>query len=185
MAGRHGPPSQTTFYLSLATAALRGLLVVAALALGFFVLSKAFPTGDGGPVTTPGGDTGTISPLPSPSIAESPTRKAPEPRDPSQIKVQVLNGTEVAGLAGDAAEILEESGYDIVTVDDAEAPYDTTTVFHVPKRRVDAQLLRDAYYPTAVLEVADPDTKVDITVILGTDFSESAGTEATPEETPT
>jgi hypothetical protein len=186
LAGRHGPPSQTTFYLSLATAALRGLLVVAALALGFFVLSKAFPTGETAPTGTPGEQPTLTTPATSPPVTESPTREAPEPLDPSEIKVQVLNGTEVSGLASDTAEILEQAGYDISTVDDAPDAYDTTTIFHVPKRRVDAQVLRDAYFQTAVLEIAtsEEDTKVDITVILGTDYAETAG-EATPTETPT
>ncbi|MGH2692784.1 MAG: LytR C-terminal domain-containing protein [Actinomycetota bacterium] len=171
----------------MATAALRGLLVVAALALGFFVLSKAFTSGGGTPTTTPGGVPASLSPSVSPSVVESPTRAVPEPLDPSEIKVQVLNGTETAGLAADTAEILEQAEYDIVTVDDAESAYDTTTVFYVPKRRIDAQVLRDAFFPTAVLEVAEEDSKVDITVILGTDYLESAGTGPgeTPEETPT
>ena len=48
MAGRHEPPSRTSFYLSVATAALRAVLVVAALALGVFILSKMLlPVGPG------------------------------------------------------------------------------------------------------------------------------------------
>ena len=175
MAGRHGPPSQATFYLSLATAALRGLLVVAALALGFFVLSKAFPSG-GEPPAQPGGDVvNTTPPTTSPSVVDSPTRDVAEPLPPNEIKVQVLNGTEVSGLAADTAEILEQAEYDIVTIEDAEAPYEQTTIFHVPKRKIDAQLLRDAYFPTALLEVADEDTQADITVIIGSDYVDAQG----------
>ena len=183
MAGRHGPPSQTTFYFSLATAALRGLLVVAALALGFFVLSKAFPSSDEGTTGTPS-DPATFSPSVSPSVAPSPTREVAEPLDPSEIEVQVLNGTDVAGLAADTAEILEAEGYNIGTIADAETSYETTTIFHLRKRRVDAQVLQQAFFPTGVLEIAEDDTKVDITVILGSDYVEGTATE-TPEETPT
>jgi hypothetical protein len=170
----------------LATAALRGLLVVAALALGFFVLSKAFPTGESAPTGTPGGQPTVTTPATSPPVTESPIREAPEPRDPSEIKVQVLNGTEVSGLASDTADILEEAGYDITTVDDAPDAYEQTTIFHVPKRRVDAQVLRDAYFQTAALEIAtsEEDTRVDITVIIGADYAETAGgEEATPTPT--
>jgi hypothetical protein len=170
----------------LATAALRGLLVVAALALGFFVLSKAFPSGDE-PLATPSGTAGSPLPTVSPSPAESPTRDVQEPRDPGEIRVQVLNGTEVSGLASDTAETLEEAGYDIVTVADAESAYEVTTIFHTPKFRLDAQILRDNYFQTAVLEVADPDVKADITVNIGSDYvdsQDSGGTEASPEETP-
>lgn len=189
MAGRHGPPSQTTFYLSLATAALRGLLVVAALALGFFVLSKAFPSGDGAPTGTPGGQPVTFSPPVSPSPVESPTRQVPEPLDPSDITIQVLNGTEVSGLAADTAELLEAEGYDIQTISDAPSAYTQTTLFHTRKRRADAEVMRQAFFPTAALEIAEEDVKVDITVILGSDYAESAGAGespgATPETTPT
>lgn len=179
MAGRHGPPSQTTFYLSLATAALRGLLVVAALALGFFVLSKAFPSGDGAPTTTPGATDPTSPPV-SPSPTGSPTRDVPQPLDPSEIEVQVLNGTEVSGLAADTAELLEAEGYNVGTIGDAETAYDQTTIFHLRKRKVDAQVLQQVFFSTAVLEIAEDDTKVDITVTLGSDYAESAGNGETP-----
>lgn len=185
MAGRHGPPSQTTFYLSLATAALRGLLVVAALALGFFVLSKAFPSGDAAaPTGTPGGAPPPVAPAVAPSPSEVPTRDVPEPLDPSEIELQVLNGTDVAGLAADTAEMLEAEGYNIGTISDAETSYDTTTIFHLRKRRVDAQVLQQAFFPTAVLEIAEEDTQVDITVILGADYADAGATDEATEETP-
>jgi hypothetical protein len=168
----------------LATAALRGLLVVAALALGFFVLSKAFPSGSDTPAGTPGEPAITTSSAVSPTVTPSPTRQIQEPSDPSDISVQVLNGTEVAGLAGDTADILGEAGYDVKTVGDAETAYETTTIFYVPKRKVDAQLLQQAFFPTAVLEVAEEDVKVDVTVILGSDYADSLEGGATPSESP-
>ncbi|MGH2710565.1 MAG: LytR C-terminal domain-containing protein [Actinomycetota bacterium] len=172
----------------MATAALRGLLVVAALALGFFVLSKAFPSGGEAPVE-PGGGVTSPSPTTSPSVVDSPTREVAQPLAPSEIKVQVLNGTEQAGLAADTAEILEQAEYDIVTVDDAESAYPQTTIFHVPKRKIDAQLMQQQFFPTAVLEVADVGSKVDITVIIGDDYIEAqesgGGGGGTPEESPT
>jgi hypothetical protein len=156
----------------LATAALRGLLVVAALALGFFVLSKAFPSGDQASTVTPGGGAVTTPPpTVSPAISPTPGRQAPEPLPFDQIKVQVLNGTDVSGLAADTAELLEDAGYKVPTIGDAEVNYDVTTIFHVPKRKVDAQLLQEKYFPMAVLEVADEDIEVDITVNLGSDYA--------------
>ena len=184
MAGRHEPPSQTTFYLSLATAALRGLLVVAALALGLFVLSKAFPSGDTPPTTTPGGQETltTASPI-SPLPTDQPTREVPEPKDPSEITLQVLNGTDVSGLASDTAQLLEDQGYQISTIADAQTSYEVTTLFHKPKAKADAQFLADAIFPGALLEVAGDDIKVDITVNIGADYAaslEEGG--AAPEE---
>lgn len=179
MAGRHGPPSQTTFYLSLATAALRGLLVVAALALGFFVLSKAFPTGGTAEPVTPTGPVVTTPPT-SPSPATSPTRRVPQLLDPSQVSVQVLNGTNVSGLAAETADLLEQAGYDIRTIDDAPTSYDVTTIHYVPKRKADAEALAQAFFPTAVLEIAEDDLKVDVTVNIGEDYAETVA--ETPAE---
>lgn len=174
MAGRHGPPSQTTFYLSLATAALRGLLVVAALALGFLVLSKAFLPGDGAPPTTPVDEQTTLTTAPtSPATTAPPIRNQPSPLDPSEIKLQVLNGTEVSGLAGDTADLLEDAGYDILAIADAETSYEITTLFHKPKRKADAELLKSQFFAGAELQVSDKDVKADITVNIGADYAAS------------
>jgi hypothetical protein len=171
----------------LATAALRGLLVAAAIVLGLFVLSKAFPSGDSPPTTTPGEQQETLTtaaPV-SPSPSDKPTRAVPETKDPSEITLQVLNGTDVSGLASDTAQLLEEAGYQISTIADAETSYDVTTLFHVPKRKADAQLLAEAFFPGAVLEVAEDDIKVDITVNIGADYAatlEEGGSEQPEEE---
>ena len=161
----------------MATAALRGLLVVAALALGFFVLSKAFPTGDQAQPVTPVDTPLTSPPVTSPSPATSPPRNVPQPSDPADVSVQVLNGTNVSGLAAETAEILEQAGYDISTIDDAPTSYDVTTIHHRPRARVDAQTLAAQFFPTAVLEVAADDVKVDITVNIGADYAETAAEE--------
>ena len=158
---------------------------MAALALGFFVLSKAFPSDDAAPTGTPGGGATTFSPPVATTPTEPPTRDVAEPLDPSEIEVQVLNGTDVSGLAAETAEQLEAEGYNIGTISDAPTSYDTTTIFHLRKRRVDAQVLQQAFFPTAILEIAEEDTKVDITVILGADYAGAGATEETPEETPT
>jgi hypothetical protein len=171
----------------LATAALRGLLVAAALALGLFVLSKAFPSGDGAPVTTPGEQQETVTTLPSAPASPTgkPPRTAPQPKDPSEITLQVLNGTDVSGLASDTAEVLEEAGYQISTIADAETSYEVTTLFHKRKSKADAELLRDAFFPGAALEVAEDDIKVDITVNIGADYAatlEEGGAESPEDE---
>ena len=171
----------------MATAALRGMLVAAAIALGLFVLSKAFPSGDSPPTTTPGQEQETLTtavPL-SPSPSDQPTRSVPEAKDPSEITLQVLNGTDVSGLASETAQMLEESGYQISTIADAETSYEVTTLFHVPKRKVDAQFLADRFFPGAVLEVAEDGIKVDITVNIGADYAatlEEGGGEQPEEE---
>ena len=189
MAGRHEPPSRTSFYLSVATAALRAVLVVAALALGVFILSKMLPTGGPGPAAPGEGAVQTEEPPAEEPAAEETTAPQPgktaQPRDPSKVEVQVLNATGISGLASDTAEILEAQGYKIVTVDDAEGEHDRTTIFYHPKSKADAEVLKQNYFPMAALEESAPDTEVAITVVLSQDYAdqqEGGGTEETPSE---
>ncbi len=175
MAGKHEPSSGGSFYLSLATAALRFVLVIAALALGVFVLSKAFPSGDQAAPITP---TQPISPAtettPPPEVTTEP--EAPVTHEPGEIALQVLNGTNVGGLAADAAEILETDGYDVRTVDDAQSkPYEVTEIFFKRAFEADAAVLRDQYFPGAELQDTAPDAQVSITVILGEDYANEQG----------
>jgi hypothetical protein len=171
LAGKHEPSSGGSFYLSLATAALRFVLVVAALALGVFVLSKAFPTGE---EATPIAPSEAASPAaettPPPEVTTEP--EAPVTHEPSEIALQVLNGTDVAGLAADAADILETDGYDVRTVDDAPSkPYEVTEIFFKRAFEADAAAMRDQYFPGAELQDTAPDAQVSITVILGEDYA--------------
>ncbi|MDQ4005565.1 MAG: LytR C-terminal domain-containing protein [Actinomycetota bacterium] len=176
----------------MATAVLRAGLVVAALALGLFVLSKAFPSGDEEAATVPPGGTETASPVgPSPTApATSPTGgggggggTTEEPRDPSEVELQVLNGTDVAGLADETRQVLEEEGYRVLTIGNAQGgPYETTQITHQKKARADAEALAERFFPGAQLETATPDTQVDITVILGDDYA--AAQDEAPEESP-
>ena len=172
MAGKHEPSSGGSFYLSLATAALRFVLVVAALALGVFVLSKAFPTGgEATPIapSQPEPEAATET-TPPPEVTTEP--EAPVTHEPSEIALQVLNGTDVGGLAADAAEILETDGYDVRTVDDAEnKPYEVTEISFKRAFEADAAVLRDQYFQGAELLDAAPDAQAQITIILGEDYA--------------
>lgn len=176
MAGKHEPSSGGSFYLSLATAALRFVLVIAALALGIFVLSKAFPSGDEAAPITPAQPTEptVTETTPSPEVTTEP--EAPATHEPSEIALQVLNGTEVGGLAADAAEVLEADGYDVRTVDDAQSkPYEVTEIFFKRAFEADAGALRDQYFPGAELQDTAPDAQVSITIILGEDYAAAQG----------
>jgi hypothetical protein len=179
LAGKHEPSSGGSFYLSLATAALRFVLVVAALALGVFVLSKAFPT-DG--AASPIGPSQPSSPAATETTSPPEVTTEPEEQvthEPSEIRLQVLNGTDVAGLASDAAEVLEADGYDVATVDDAPSkPYAVTEIFFKRAFEADAGVLRDQYFQGAELQDTAPDAQVSITVILGEDYAGAQEAEA-------
>ncbi|HEX2025795.1 MAG TPA: LytR C-terminal domain-containing protein [Actinomycetota bacterium] len=166
----------------MATAALRGVLVVAAVILGVFVLSRAFPTG---------GDGVSVSPEQAPTTAP-PTSPPPtgdqgggggggggggqtEVHDPSEFRIQVLNGTDVSGLAAETQAMLEEEGYRVPSVSDApDKPVERTTITYIREFRADAEALQQQFFPDAQLESAAPDADADITITLGVDYAESA-----------
>lgn len=88
------------------------------------------------------------------------------------VRVDVLNAAGIAGLAGRTAEALEERGYGVGEVGNAETSRQTTVVLHPPALRGGAELVaRDL--PGAVEVHADEEVS-QVTVLLGS----SAGGEA-------
>ena len=182
MSGKHEPGSRSSFYVSVTTAVLRAGLVIAAVVLGVFVLTKAFPE-DGteaqtqtpvSPAESPTGATSspppTVTPTTSPGQVQSPA--APVSLD--GVTVQVLNGTNEDGLAAATAQTLEQLGVEILGVGNAARTYPITTLFYRPS---DSQPIADALaqqqFPGAKLEPAtnnlEPD--VQVTVVLGEDYA--------------
>lgn len=164
----------------MATSALRGLLLVAALVLGVFVLSRGFPTEAGQPAGTPqpagGGQTPTEEP-PSPEPTETETPAGPQQSPGVEgVRVAVLNGTNEDGLAGVTADQLRRLGYriDEGDVGNAQASYEVTTLFFRQDSRLEARHLRDTVFQGAVLQRAPPtlDPEIQITVALGLDWAQ-------------
>jgi hypothetical protein len=178
LTGKHEPPSTTTFYVSLATATLRAALVVGALVVGLFVLSRAFPQeqtptpqATGGAPTTPPTET-----TPPTDEGTTPPPNQPSP-DVQGVRLAVLNGTTETGLAASTAERLKDLGYrvDEDDIGDAAAkPYEVTTLFFRNDSRLEARHLRDTVFKGAKLERAtdqlNPDVR--ITVVVGVDWAE-------------
>ena len=177
MTGKHEPPSTTTFYVSLATATLRAALVVAALVVGLFVLSRAFPQEEtptpqatGGPPTTPPTET-----TPPTDEETTPPPDQPSP-DVQGVRLAVLNGTSETGLAAATVERLKERGYrvDREDIGNAQSTYSVTTLFFRKDSRLEARHLRNTVFKGAKLEPAtaslDPDVR--ITVALGEDWAD-------------
>ena len=89
------------------------------------------------------------------------------------IAVEVLNGTNVTGLARRAANVFQSFGYEIVAVGNADNQDYLKTVILDRKGRVEAaeriaDLIRCERVYTRLEEGYDP--AVDVTVILGKDF---------------
>jgi hypothetical protein len=163
----------------LATAALRATLVIAAIVLGFFVLSRAFPTGADGagpigesPPPTETGPTGvTAATGPTGATGQEPPDQ--EPR--LEGTLQVLNGTDVAGLAADTAEIIEREGYDVPddAIADAESQdFQRTVIDYRPQFLADAEHLQETFFPRAELREAARNQEFDISITLGFDWAE-------------
>ena len=172
LAGKHEPPTNTSFYLSLATSTLRAAILVAAVVLGVFVLARAFQGNDGVPAGTAPNQTPT-------SPATTTTKPSPtKPPRKGRIKgvvVQVLNATDITGLAGSTTETLEGAGYTAEIPADAPEDSDQTIIYYRPDSKPDAELMQERFFDQAVLKKATVDQSpgVQLTVVLGSDFSPS------------
>ncbi len=83
---------------------------------------------------------------------------------PADVTVDVLNGSGIDGLAGQARDRLAGQGFVVGAVGNAD-PVPTTTVRHPPGQEAAAQLVA-SQFPGAVLELADTAT---LTVVVGPD----------------
>ncbi|HYH27568.1 MAG TPA: LytR C-terminal domain-containing protein, partial [Actinomycetota bacterium] len=91
--------------------------------------------------------------------------------DPSTVNVQVLNGTNVDGLAATTAQKLEAARYKISRVGNAARSYKTTTIFYQQDSQPAAQQIAAALFPGAKLEPANNNTSpnIHVTVVVGED----------------
>jgi LCP family protein required for cell wall assembly len=83
------------------------------------------------------------------------------------LRVQVLNGNGIAGAAGDMAQRLEDLGYIVVSVGDADRVYTTTTVLADPDSDAGDHLIADLGF--GEVEDFTVDNSVDAVVIVGSD----------------
>jgi LytR cell envelope-related transcriptional attenuator len=188
----HQPPTNRSFYLSLAASTLRFAIIVALVIGGIVVIDQAFSAsssgdggGDGGGATVPPtggtlGGTGTSATGPTGETATDGTRPEPSPTVVG-VRIAVFNGAGVSGLAGDTQARLEELGY-IATQDPADAPtpYPVTTIYYnAPKDRVEADYLANSFFKkldgveVVRLEpdTADIDPSTQVAIFLGNDYA--------------
>jgi hypothetical protein len=162
----------------VATSTLRAVILVAAVVLGVFGIAKAF-SGDATQALAPAAS-GHPSPgaSPSPSASSSP-RSLPSPaksRKPRVrgVVVEVLNGSGKTGQASLTSQTLANAGYTVKPP--GNSPHiATTTVYYAANAKVDAEGLRDRYFPGAELQPAPASfpAGVDVEVVLGQDFGAS------------
>jgi len=188
----HQPPTNRSFYLSLAASTLRFAIIVALVIGGIVVIDQAFSTsssgdggGGGGGATVPPtggtfGGTGTDTTGPTGETATDGTRPEPSPTVVG-VRIAVFNGAGVSGLAGDTQARLEELGY-IATQDPADAPtpYPVTTIYYnAPKDRVEADYLATSFFKKLdgvevvrlESDTADIDPSTQVAIFLGNDYA--------------
>lgn len=183
MSGRHQPPTNRSFYLSLATSTLRAAIVIALVVGGIVVINSAFPesgvTG-GGPspsdVPTPTGPTDTGGPPTGPTGATGATGQEPEIVD---LPVAVRNGTSVSGLASDTAAKLEAKlEVNPIQIDDAPSTVSVTTIyFRGPGNEAEAEYIASEFFKKIEPKIArleagsGVERDVQIAIYIGTDYA--------------
>ena len=175
MSGRHEPPSDRSFYFSLATSTIRFALIVALVVGGVVLIDQAFPQGG---TAAPPASGASSSPSPSASPSSSPSGK-PSPQVVG-VRVGVFNGAGVTGLAAATASQLEKKyGYVPAQVADAPSPVAVTTVYYRGAGdRIEAESLATNFFPDLEVKISrlpatatNVEKKVQVALYLGTDYA--------------
>ena len=180
MSGRHEPPTNRSFYVSVGTSILRFVIVLALVVGGVVLLNQAFPSG--GTIAAPGGGGSTVptSPPASPGDGKSSSKPPPTPKVVG-VKIAVFNAAGVNGLAGDTALLLQRKfGYKAVQVADAPSTASETEVFYrSPPDKIEAEEMVRLYFKSVDPQISrlDPSAtgvkkNVQVAVYLGTDFAD-------------
>jgi hypothetical protein len=159
----------------LGTSTLRAIILVAAVVVGIIVLKNAFPQGAtprtaGTPTPS---TTHRTSSNPPKSPGPTPSRT---PRPPKDVVVQVLNGSGQTLAAAGVTAHISGAGYKTRQAANAPQRIARTTLFYQPDSLVEAQALQQRFFRRALLKPAPSSYPkgVDITVVLGTDYSPGA-----------
>lgn len=166
----------------------RIVVIVALVVAGVAVLANGFSDAGTTLAAPSGGGVTTTPPASSPpgSTQTSTPTQTPKPQPPKDVVVMVFNGTNAAGLAAQAQQILTDDGY--------AAPYDPldSPVPGIPKTTVyfrsgpdarqntsDASALADALIKGAKVEQLGADyidhveSDVNVVVVLGQDYADA------------
>jgi hypothetical protein len=184
MSGKHEPPTNRSFYLSVGTSTLRFAIIVALVVGGVLLINQAFPVlGSSGGGTIPNGGPG-VSPSPSPSPSPSkPPKTSPSPQVVG-VRIAVFNGTSVSGLAADTLTTITKKYGMVAAQDPADAPSDvaqTTLYYRSPADEVEAQFLADDFFKSLDVQITrlepgtDVSRDVQVAIYLGNDYAALKG----------
>ena len=183
--GRHEPPTNRSFYLSVAASTLRFAIIVALVVGGIVVINQAFTD-----TTTSGADTGTslhdggigVSPSPSPSPTQpvTPSTSTPSPTVTGTVIV-VLNAAGVDGLAGDTTtKLVDRYGYEGLEPGTAPSLSSNTTIYYAKRKdKIEAEFLANDFFKkiqetVRIAPLPDDqnlDPTVQLAIYIGTDYA--------------
>lgn len=190
--GRHIRRTGIGFYRDLLFL-VAGILIVGALIFGGLSLwagnddtddtttTTTSPVESTTVTTAPSGQTTSAAPVttsttttsaPATTSTTSPPTTIRETRDPSEVRVQVLNSTSVAGLAAGLSDELATLGYQMVEADNYTPELSDTMIFHAEGFALEALELSDAIPDGTVAPNPELTTEqdVDIVVVLGLSY---------------
>ncbi|KKS98581.1 MAG: hypothetical protein UV73_C0001G0102 [Candidatus Gottesmanbacteria bacterium GW2011_GWA2_43_14] len=143
---------------------------VIALAIGLLTVGGYLVMARGGSVNLPFVSQPTATPSPSPVPTLTPTPTIDPDLKKEDLTVSVLNGTDTSGIARQNADSLEESGYTIGTVGNAEEDAAETIIrIKDSKKNYLPLLIGDLKdkFSTEKVETLPEDDEADAVVILG------------------
>jgi hypothetical protein len=186
---RHQPPTNRSFYLSVAASTIRFALIVALVVGGVVVINQAFPesasSGDGGAgVPTGGAGPGTTT-GPTATTTGATGETGGEPANVASptitgTRVGVFNGAGVTGLAADVMTELGSEGYVAgQEPTDAPAPVSVTTLYYrTNSDKVEAEYLANEFFKrldgvnvAKLQRGSDVDPNVQVAIFLGNDYA--------------
>ena len=140
------------------------LVIVGVVALGL---------GVGNAITRPGGSAETSL---RGEVEEAPTLDVDVPIPGDRIRVEVLNGGGISGVAARATELLRDRGFDVVYFGN-ESSFGRDSSVVLDRTRREGALEAVSGSLGIVTTQADPDASrlVDITVLLGADWEPNLG----------
>jgi LytR cell envelope-related transcriptional attenuator len=177
MSGRHEPPTDRSFYLSLATSTLRSALIVALVVGGVVLIGQAFPK-SALPRASPGATSPSPHHSPSTTPHESPSAQI------VGVKIGVYNGGGLTGLAASTATKLEKRfGYVPVEIGNAPSPVSVTTLYYrTAKDKIEAQALASNFFKNLNVKIAklpasatNVKSSVRVAIYLGSDYASTQG----------
>lgn len=113
------------------------------------------------------------------------TASSREPLVSERVRVQVLNGGGLSGVAWDATQHLRDEGFDVVSYGNARTfSDDSSVVMDRVGHLGNARLVADVLGIEAILSVPDSTLFVDVSVFLGPEWTRPSMPEEPQEETP-